>query len=260
MKFVVSVDAEGPACVVGAPGGTLNDSKNLHFALHQATREANAAARALFDVGATQVIVVDAHGGGVNLHYDELDKRCDIVLGSGYKGRLPGMTAEFAGLLLVGYHAMDNTSDGVIAHTFSSTTYQYVKINGREVGEMAVDAAYAGLLDVPLIFVASDDKGVAEAREFFPGVETVITKIALGWTSALSKHPLRAADEIYEATKRAVARRKAMKPFSFENPLTVEMRYKRIEPAEQKSRAFAGWERVDAYTVRKIGATIRDFY
>src|SRR5947199_4301719 len=118
MKFAISVDAEGPACVVGAPGGTLNDSKNLAFALRQATREADAAARALFDSGATQVIVVDAHGGGVNLHYEQLDKRCDIVLGSNYEKRLPGLTSEFAGLLLVGYHAMDNTPNAVIAHTF----------------------------------------------------------------------------------------------------------------------------------------------
>src|SRR5437868_13418283 len=101
MKFIVSVDAEGPACVVGSPGGTLNDSKNLEFALRQATREADAAARALFDSGAKQVIVVDAHGSGVNLHYDQLDKRCDIVLGSGYKGRFPGITKDFAGLVLV---------------------------------------------------------------------------------------------------------------------------------------------------------------
>jgi D-amino peptidase len=257
---MVSVDAEGVACAVGAPGGTLNDSKNIEFALHQMTREADAAARALFDSGATQVIVVDAHGGGVNMHYDQLDKRCDIVLGSGYEKRLPGMTSEFAGLLLVGYHAMDNTTDAVIAHTFSSTTYQSIKVNGREVGEMAVDAAVAGRRGVPLIFMASDDKGAREAEAFFPWVGTVSTKVSLGWNAALSKHPARAVDEIYEGVKSAVVQRGRAKLFTFESPTTVEVRYKRLEAAEAKSRTHAGWERVDAYTVRKTAESIEDFY
>jgi D-aminopeptidase len=47
MKFVIGVDLEGVACVVGAPGGTLNDSRNLEFAKLQGSREADAAARGL---------------------------------------------------------------------------------------------------------------------------------------------------------------------------------------------------------------------
>jgi D-amino peptidase len=257
---MVSVDAEGVACAVGAPGGTLNDSKNLEFALRQMTREAYAAARGLFDSGATQVIIVDAHGSGVNMHYDLLDKRCDIVLGSGYAQRLPGLTKEFAGLLFVGYHAMDNTSDAVIAHTFSSKTYQSIKVNGREVGEMAVDAAVAGRRDVPLIFIASDDKGVREAQAFSPWATTVSTKISLGWNAALSKHPARAVDEIYEGVKRAVASRGQAKRFTFSSPTTMEIRYKRLEAAEEESRNHSGWERVDAYTVRKTSESIEDFF
>ena len=85
-------------------------------------------------------------------------------------------------------------------------------------------------------------------------------KIGLGWNAALSKHPLRAADEIYEGAKRAVGRRKEMKLFSFESPMTVELRYKRLENAEARARAHAGWERVDAYTVRKREERIEDFY
>src|SRR2546421_11541489 len=110
MKFVVSVDAEGLACVVGAPGGTLNDAKeNYEFARKQGAREADAAARGLFDGGASEVVIVDDHGSGVNFHYDLIDQRCDIALGSGAALRLPAVTKRGTGLLLVGYHAMDNT-------------------------------------------------------------------------------------------------------------------------------------------------------
>ena len=89
MKFVIGVDLEGAACVVGSPGGSLNDSRNLAFAKLQATREADATARALFDAGATQVIVWDNHDGSLNLDYDRLDPRCDIALGVGFPHRWP---------------------------------------------------------------------------------------------------------------------------------------------------------------------------
>jgi D-amino peptidase len=139
-------------------------------------------------------------------------------------------------------------------------TYQSVKVNGRECGEIAIDAAIAGTRGVPVIFVVSDDKGTAEAKTFLPGVHTVTTKQALGYNMAISKHPLRVLDEIYEGVKGAVQGRAACRPFAFVSPLTVEMRYKRIENAEKRSRDHGGWERVDAYTVRKRGESITDFY
>ena len=91
MKFYIAVDCEGPACVVGEPGKGLGSGENYRFACLQATREANAAARALFDAGAQEVVVWDAHGTGVNLQYDLLDPRCRILLGSGHRGRFAGM-------------------------------------------------------------------------------------------------------------------------------------------------------------------------
>ena len=77
----------------------------------------------------------------------------DIALGVGFPHRFPGMDESFDGVLFIGYHAMDNTVDAVICHTFSSATYQYMKVNGVEVGEMEIDGAMAGELGVPLIFV-----------------------------------------------------------------------------------------------------------
>ena len=261
MKYIVSVDAEGLACVVGAPGGILNDAKeNYAFACKQGAREADAAARALFDSDATEVVIVDAHGSGVNYDYNLIDKRCDIQVGSGAATRLPAITQESAGLLLVGYHAMDNTSDAVIAHSYSSMTYQSMKINGVECGEIAIDSAHAGGRGVPTIFIASDDKGCAEAKKLLPWIETVQTKQSFGYNMAISKHPLRVLDDIYAGVKRAVGRRAEAKPFTFGSPITMEIRYKRIEGAQARSRDHSGWERVDAYTIRKTAGRLEDIY
>jgi D-amino peptidase len=263
MKFAVAVDCEGPACVVGKAGGTLNDSVNYEFAKKQATREADAAARGLFDAGATHVLVYDYHGGGLNLDYDRLDTRVDIALGSGSEHRFPGLDGSYAGICFVGYHAMDNTADAVIAHTFSSKTYQGMKVNGQEVGEMAIDAAIAGVRGVPVILITSDDKGTAEARRFFPHIETVTTKTSYGFNTAISMHPVRAVEAIYAAARKAGQRARekgAFKPFTFPSPLTLEVRHKRIETAQGDSRRGNGWERVDAYTVRRRMDSIEEYF
>ena len=155
---------------------------------------------------------------------------------------------------------MDNTIDAVIAHSYSSMTYQWMKINGVEVGEIEMDSHYAGSRGVPTIFLSSDDKGVAEAKRFLPWIETVQTKQSLGYNHAISKHPIRVLDDIYAGVKRAVARRGEAKPFQFASPVTMEIRYKRIERAQARSRDHSGWERVDAYTIRKTGERLEDLY
>ncbi|MEJ5251149.1 MAG: M55 family metallopeptidase [Chthonomonadetes bacterium] len=259
MRFLVSVDCEGLACVVGVPGGTLTDSPNYAFACRQAVREANAAVRALFQMGAEEVIVWDAHGGGVNLPYDELDERVLVALGSGFNRRFPGVDETFSGVLFIGYHAMDNTPDAVLAHSYSSKAYQWMEVNGEQVGEIAIDAASAGERNVPVIFVSGDDKCVAEARRFLPWVETVETKRAFGWNAALSKHPRRAERDIEEGVRRAVSRLSEMQVFRFQSPLTVRLRYKRLEDAERASRGASCWRRVDAYTAEAVFERISDW-
>ncbi len=258
MKYYIGVDCEGPACVVGSPGGSLNDSRNLDFARLQATREADAAARACFDSGATEVIVWDNHNGSLNLQYDLLDERCKIALGVNFPHRWPGINDTFGGVIFIGYHAMDNTPDAVIAHTFSSAQHQWVKVNDRQVGELAIDAAVAGAHDVPPLFVAGDDKCIAEAKAFFPGIETVTTKIAYGWNAAVSLHPKRAVEAIYQGVRRAIERRMEIPRFQFTEPIIYEVRYKRIEYAEAASRTPATGVRMDAYTVRWGLKTIRE--
>ena len=260
MKFIIAVDCEGVACTVGSPGASLNESRDLEFAKLQATREADACARGFFDAGAEQVIVWDNHNGSLNLDYDLLDERCDIALGVGFAHRFPGLDASYAGVAFIGYHAMDNTEDAVVCHTFSSAAYQYMKINDREVGEMGIDAAMAGVQDVPVVFVASDDKGTAEARDFFQSVETVTTKDALGWNAAISKHPQRAIAEIRAGAKIAAERLSDFVPFRFAQPLSLEIRYKRIESAQAASRGLKAGERIDPYTVRWQLDCLADYF
>lgn len=260
MKFVISVDLEGLACVVGEPNMVLNDSRNYDFACRQAVKEANAAAKALYDAGAELVIIWDAHGSSLNLPYDDIDRRCNIIMGVDFERCWPTMDNTFSGILLIGYHPMDNTINGVLAHSFNSKDVQWMKIDGREVGEMAINTALAGEIGVPLIFVSSDDKGVAEAKQIAPWIETVETKKGLGRNIALSKHPLQAADEIYSGVGKAVSRINEMRIFRYEKPIEMQIRYKRMEHAQSAVNKKIGWNYIDAYTVEKSFIKLSDLF
>ena len=252
-RFYISVDLEGVACVIGEYGKGLGfDTPGYAFARGEATAEVNAAARALYDNGASEVWVWDSHGKGYNLLYNELDSRVKIVMGAGSKKRFPLIESGFDGVLFIGYHAYD-TPRAVLAHVYSSATFQYQRVNGKDVGEAQIDGAIAGKYGAPVIFVSSDDICVAQAKETFPDAETVVTKRALAWNSCVSNHPKAVCDAIYTAVSAAAEKAGSAKPFVFEKPFEYEVRYKRIEYAESCSLVSVEnkpFERIDAYTVR----------
>jgi D-amino peptidase len=250
MKFMIAVDCDGPACVVGEPGRALSNSRDMVFAREQATRETDAAARALLDSGAKKVVVWDNHGVGSNLVFDRLDPRCEVLLGAGFDRRFPMLDSTYTGVLMIGYHAMEGTKDAVLAHTYSPDAYRAIRVNGQTVGEMALDAAVAGELGVPLIFVASDDKGCKEALDYMPWIESVATKTSYGRNCALSKHPQVAETEIYHYVLRAVGRIGEMKPFTFPSPLQVEIHFKKVTQALKARIRRKGWHLVGLRTLK----------
>ncbi len=231
-RFMVAVDLEGVACALPQPGGSVEDSFNIEFVRGQASREANAAARALFAGGADEVVVWDNHGRGCSLDYRELDPRVEIAIGATVGCRIPDEGRQLAGLVLIGYHAMEGTAQAVMAHTFSSVTYQGIAIDGVNWGEMAFDACAVGDRGCPVLFVSSDDAGCREARRFFPWVETVATKRSLAFTRIVSLHPDAAVERIYAGVTRALERYDEMRPFVVPGPVRCEIRYKRLDAAQ----------------------------
>jgi D-amino peptidase len=251
MKFMLAVDCEGVACVVGEPGTSLSHSANMKFARQEATRETNAAIRALFESGAEQVVVWDNHGDGANLLFEQLDSRCEIVLGTGFARRFPQLDASYAGVLLLGYHAKAGSQCGVLAHTYCSAAYRCIRVNGLEVGEIALDAAVAGELGVPVICVVSDQQGCAEALHHMPWLETVVTKEGFGRHCALSKHPAVVENEIEHAVHRAIRTLMEKKPFTFPTPLQMELQFTTWSRCLKAMIRRSGWRISGARTLQK---------
>lgn len=254
-KFYIAVDLEGLACVVGSYGKGLSaDSPNYQYACLQGTREAAAAAKALFSGGAEEVYIWDNHGTGVNLNYDLLDERVKIVMGAGSKKRFPCITSDFDGVLLIGYHAYD-TPYATLSHVYSSMTYQYQKINGVPVGEMQIDASIAGHYGVPVVFVSSDDICVSQAKESFGDIVTVVTKQSLAWNSCISKHPCRVCKEIEQAVSSIFSQDYKPSVYKITEPFSYEIRFKRTEYAvgsQLRNPDNTPFALIDAYTRKGV--------
>jgi D-amino peptidase len=123
-------------------------------------------------------------------------------------------------------------------------------INGQPVGEIGIEAAYAGHYGVPVIAVSGDEAAVHEAKDLLGPVEGAIVKWGIGRNRARCLSLPQAHAVIRDAVARALASIDHMKPFQPELPARVELTLYRSDMAD----AFAaklGVERVNARTVRR---------
>jgi D-amino peptidase len=244
LKLYLMVDFEGAACVVGEPNKYLSELPQYPEIRRRVTAEANAAIEGCFEAGATEVLVNDAHSRGHNFLYDELHPDARVLLGTPRPRRFMGLDETFAGVMLIAYHPMAGTTNGVLSHSYSSKSIQHMWLNGREIGEMGFDGALAGALGVPVVLVTSCAEGCREAKEFFGEIETVTTKWGIGRNAAISLTPAKAREAIRAGAARAAGRAAECKPFRVVPPFELRTEYKNEAEVDGKRRG----ERVGPWT------------
>jgi len=183
------------------------------------TGEVNAAARAAFDSGATEVVINDAHSSGYNILFEELDPRCEIIHGRVFSGPhwLPDLDDTYDAMLLVGQHAMTGTKGALLAHS-------HWLINDQiHMSEASMAAALAGHHGVPTVFVSGDDKLTAELQEKIPHIEVAVVKKGLGAYQARSLVPSRACELIYEGVRRGLENRADIAPYVVPGPIRANL-------------------------------------
>jgi D-amino peptidase len=174
---------------------------------------------------------------------------------------MAGLDPSFAAALFVGYHASTTNPKGVRAHTISSAHFTRVALNGTAVTEAELNAAYAGAMGVPIVFISGDDVAVSEVTTRLGQMESVITKTSLGFHSAESLTPAAACDKIYQGALSAVAHRDQRKPYVLPTPVTLDISFKNYTSAEIVAY-LRSVERTDAHSIRFVGrdmAEIMDF-
>jgi D-amino peptidase len=198
MTVFISVDIEGVAGVV-SPEQTRPGNPEYERARRLMTQEAAAAVRGALAARATEILVADSHGGFRNLLAEELPRQVRLIAGKPRPmGMLGGLHGGCAAVLLVGYHARAG-SRGILAHTVNSSAFAQVILDGKDVGEAALNGVVAAEMGVPVLMASGDDALAEELERDLPSAEAVVVKHVLGARAGSSLSPA-AAQELIEAS------------------------------------------------------------
>jgi D-amino peptidase len=251
-RILISVDMEGITGVVTSeqlgPAG-FEYARFREFM----TAEAIAAVEAAKEAGATEILVVDAHGNGQNLLIDRFPPDVRIVRSWPRPlMMMEGIDSTFSAVVFIGYHSATTNTKGVRAHTISSANLAAVELNGIAVGESGINAAIAGHFGVPVVMISGDDAAVGEAQQLIGPIEGAVVKRSLSFHAANTLTPQAGQALIREKVKAGLAKRAALRPYLLRGPIRLDVTFKSYTPAEIVAY-LPGVQRVNAHTIRFTG-------
>lgn len=260
MKLFIHWDMEGVSGLFsreqvwywepGAREEVARDGRDLLIA------DVNSACAAALAAGVDEVIVCDTHHGGGNIELDKMlaDPRINYLVRSvglqdGTMRWMPGLDQSVDALLLPGHHAKAGTDGAFLPHTWSRD-WADVRINGQSVGELGIEACFAGHWDIPVILVQGDEAACVEAREQFPGVITASVKrsISHDLCTGLDAESARRLTALRIAEAIEQARTSKPPPYKPALPMTVTIRMTTVEAAD-RAATRPSVHRVDDVTV-----------
>jgi D-amino peptidase len=255
MKVLISADGEGVSGITSSDELVKGKAEYDRFR-HLMTADVNAAIEGAVAAGADEIVVNDSHWGMNNILPEELHPQADLVRGF-HKPlcMMHGVEDDFDTIFCVGYHAKVGHSDGVANETMIGREMIEIRMNGRSVGELDINATIAAHYGKSISLVTGDDAFVGEARETLGDVEAAITKYALDrWTARCigldrSRASIRNAAE--QATRRAAAG--DFQPVRLALPITYEVVFTSTSEALMGALT-PGAERTNPRTVRFTGA------
>jgi len=204
------------------------------FGRVQVTEDVNAAIRGLRAAGATDIRVADSHGSGgpnKNIIPEQLEKGVKLFQERSVPKRLTeAVDKPVDAAVLIGFHAMAGTKDGLFRHTV--TLGPSMKVNGEPVGETALDAYILAEYGIPVIMASGDQALVREASDFLPGIETAQVKTSVDAKTTKCLPFSEARSLIEEAAKRALSRLDDFKPVKIAKPVKVDVSFPTEEQVE----------------------------
>jgi D-amino peptidase len=251
-KFYIITDLEGPAGVdhwkqTREPGPAQEEARVW------LTEEVNATVSGILDAEPEAVVDVwDGHGSGGLLKERLHAKTRYLREERPRKVLVPG---AYDAVFFVGQHAMAGTPMAPLAHTYSSRTIAYYRLNGLFVGEIGALVALAGSRGIPVVFIAGDDRAVVEAQAWVPGIVGVAVKQGRGLESAIHLPHEQACRLLRQRAAEACRNRAAIAPVSLEPPYRLEIRY--YEPLKS-SVDQPGKIQIDSRTIQQEAADLAE--
>lgn len=186
--------------------------------------DVNAVIAGLFEGGADEVHVVDAHGSGnpePDLLLDQLDPRAVMTFRDApfdAYGDLPE-PRTFDAVAVVGMHAKTG-SGGFASHTF--TLGMDIIFNGQSITETELIALSWGRVGVPVIFGSGDDRLAADL-ETMPWIQFVTVKTATSASTADLRPVEDARADLRAGAKRAIEELSKARIMKLTTPMTAAL-------------------------------------
>jgi D-amino peptidase len=206
MKLLIAVDMEGITGVTHFDQTTPGHSEWQRFR-RLMTADVNAAIQGAAEAGVEDIVVSDGHWDSTNILIEELDRRARLNSGSPSPfSMVQGIDNGVNAVFFIGYHARIGTQNAILDHTWSSARVSNIWLNGRVVGETGLNGSVCGHFGAPVLLISGDQSVCAEAKEWIPGIETVIVKQAVGRNSAECLPPEVTHPMIKTAAKNSILR------------------------------------------------------
>jgi len=206
--------------------------------------DVNAAIEGCLAAGATEILVSDDTATSTTLALEELHPAAKLISGPGAGAqrlrRLHGLDETFAGVILIGAHAMEGTPDGVLAHTLTGISQKHRRYfyNGRESGEMAMYGMVAGHFNIPILMVTGCEAACREARHFFgEQVVGVTVKIGFNQERAILFPPSKTREMIKRGAVEAIGRIGRIKPYKVDLPVKVKLAFPNRQFADEHQQS-----------------------
>ena len=257
LKIFISVDMEGIGGI-GTSAMTSASGKDYATGRRLMTDEVNAVVEEIFAAGPAEILVNDSHGDMQNLLHTELHEDVEYIQGNIKPfGMVQGLDDSFDAAVFIGYHARAGTENAFLAHTGSGSV-KGLWLNGTEVGEGGMNAAFAGALGVPVILASGDEAFAAQFADL-TGARTVATKLAIGTQVARLDHPSEVGRRLREGVRAALSELGEAESFVIDAPVGVRMQFATTTRADIL-QAVPGMRRVDGYTVEYTADSMTEAY
>jgi D-amino peptidase len=193
MRIMISADMEGATGVTWTDDVVPGTEQWQRFR-RLFTGDVNAVLAGLFEAGATDVLVNEAHSSQRNLLLEELDPRARMLTGRHKPlSMMQGVDSGVEGVVFLGYHAGAGF-DGVLSHTYLENQITGVWLDDVPASEGRLNAAMAAEYGVPVLLVSGDDRTCEDARDYSPEAELVQVKECVSRYAAICLPPARTAD------------------------------------------------------------------
>jgi len=253
-KVYVSADIEGISDIVTGIS-TMRSGHDFAAARKRFANEINAAVRACFDFGCSDVTICEGHADMENLIIEDLDPRIRLISGAMRNSlQMEGIEMGYDAYISFGHAGAGLNIDGVLNHCYNGRKIYNLRLNGQTMNtETVINATIAGHYGIPLIAVIGDSAVCREVKEFVPNVEGIAVKEGLSRHCAISYHPKACEKIIYDGVSSALSRAAEIKPLNLGEQITLEIDYKETSMADSAC-LVPGVLRLAPRTVQYTGA------